>query len=465
MRSRRFSAWRAGSCFASLYQPLVLLALMLTSVGVRAQSEGPQSSPPQQGPAEELSEDESGAPQEELETPPPPVESPQGKKGELAGLPVIAGNDTFGFLVGVTGTYTHFAPDYRPFRFRGQLTAVTSIQGSDDGVQFPLQNIDLRLDFPGLRGGRVRLYTLVRYQRILDMGYWGLGNEAPGNIPADYEGPRERFFQYEKWLGEGRLFMRYKMRPHLDLVAGPGARLVKTGVLPDSRLARDLRDVPAARALLYGTGTMQIYDALLGILVDTRDDEINPSSGSYHELSVRGGVGPASDRPIHYGSVTVHTRWFWPLAGERLVFGARAMADIGFGAMPLIELGTVGGYFSHAGPAGLEANRGLPYGRQLGQVKLLNTAELRSTFYHFSLFGQQLALGAATFLDASRVWAKLPAVRSLDGGPVMRISVGGGPRVVWGRGLVLRFDVGFAPGAGVDGRNNVSTTLDMDHTF
>src|SRR5689334_7564081 len=77
-------------------------------------------------------------------------EIPTESKGELAGLPVVAGNDTFGFLFGVTGTYTHFDQDYRPFRFRGQLTAVTSMMGSENGLRFPLQNIDLRLDFPGL---------------------------------------------------------------------------------------------------------------------------------------------------------------------------------------------------------------------------------------------------------------------------------------------------------------------------
>ena len=392
-------------------------------------------------------------------------EIPTESNGELAGLPVVAGNDTFGFLFGVTGTYTHFDQDYRPFRFRGQLTAVTSMMGSENGLRFPLQNIDLRLDFPGLASKRMRLYTLVRYQRILDMGYWGLGNRGDGAIPEDYKGPREQFFQYEKRVAEARMFLRYKFRPHVDLVTGPGFRWLDNGVIPDSQLARDLRDNAAARALLYGYGKLQIYDALVGLLIDTRDDEINPRSGSYHELSFRAGAGPSQDRPIHYGSVYLHTRWFFPLVDERLVLGLRALADVGFGAMPLIELGTVGGYFSHAGPAGLEANRGLPYGRQLGQVKLLNTVELRSIFYRISVFGQHLGFGAAAFVDASRVWARLPPERTLDGGPWMRFSVGGGPRLMWGRGLVLRFDVGFAPHSGIDNRNNVSTTLDMDHTF
>ena len=59
-------------------------------------------------------------------------------------------------------------------------------------------------------------------------------------------------------------------------------------------------------------------------------------------------------------------------------------------------------------PVGMsQAGKGaLPYGRQLGQVKLLSTAELRSTFYHFALRKHRFGLGAALWVDASRVTAR-----------------------------------------------------------
>jgi outer membrane protein assembly factor BamA len=199
-------------------------------------------------------------------------------------------------------------------------------------------------------------------------------------------------------------------------------------------------------------------------LFDTRDDEFNPSRGGYHEVSLRGGAGPSRDRPIYYGALYLYTRWFFPVPDERLVIALRGLTELGGGSMPLVELGSIGGYTSLNGPAGLEANRGLPYGRQLGRVKLLASAELRSTFYHFTGFNQQFALGAAVFVDASRVWAQL-GPSELDGGPFLRFAVGGGPRLVWGRGLVLRVDVGFGPGAGANGKNHVSGSLALGHAF
>jgi outer membrane protein assembly factor BamA len=204
---------------------------------------------------------------------------------------------------------------------------------------------------------------------------------------------------------------------------------------------------------------------MTGLLLDTRDDEFNPSRGGYQELSMRAGGGPSDDRSMRYLAVYAHTRWFIPLVKQYLVLALRGLGDVGFGAMPLLELGSIGGYFQIAGPAGIEANRGLPYGRQLGRIKLLATTELRSTFWRFAVGSQRFALGAAAFVDASRVWSQWGGTPGLDGGPLARVSFGGGPRLTWGRALVLRVDVGVGPGSGVDGANNVSGTLALGQVF
>jgi hypothetical protein len=134
-------------------------------------------------------------------------------------------------------------------------------------------------------------------------------------------------------------------------------------------------------------------------------------------------------------------------------------------AMPLLELGTLGGYTTISGPASVEANRALPYGRQLGQVKLLTTAELRSTFYRFEIRRHRFGLGAAAFIDASRVTASLGGPRSLEGGPALRASYGGGIRLLWGTALVLRLDVGAAPRSDVDGSTHIGASFALGHAF
>lgn len=405
-----------------------------------------------------------------LAEPEPPLEGGAAaagqRKGELAGLPALAFNDTFGFVFGVTGSYTRFAPGYAPFRFRTQFTAVSSILRTDSGVRLPLQNIDLRFDLPGLLNGRLRLFTQVRFQRIQNLGYWGLGGSADGHIPDDYTGARDIFFTYEKQLIEGRMSVRYRLVKRLDLVTGFGVRATRPTIVPDSKLAHDLADTDGpARNLLYGYTRQVLSDGLLGLLWDTRDHEFSPKSGGYHELSLRGGGGPSDDRNILYAAAYAHTRWFFPLAEEYLVLALRALADVAVGDVPLIEMGSIGGYTQIAGPAGIEANRGLPYGRQLGKVKVLSTLELRSTFYRFRVGRHNFALGAAAFTDASRVWSQLGGTPGLDGGPAMRVSVGGGPRLLWGRALMLRVDVGFGPKSGINGTDNMSGTLALGHAF
>jgi hypothetical protein len=396
-------------------------------------------------------------------------QSPTAPRNELAGFPAIAGNNAFGVLFGVTGSFTRFVPDYpdyAPFRFRAQLTAVASLQGTDSGVRSPLQNIDLRLDFPGLFGVRARIFVMARYQRIENVGYWGIGNGAGAAIPEDYAGPRDRYFTWKKQMVQAQLFVRYPLGDELELVSGLGVRGVFPELWPDTKLARDVHTAEAPeRELLYGYTNQLIGEGLLGLLWDTRDDEFNPTRGAYHELSFRAGAGPSRDGDLRYGSTYLHARRFFPLWGERLVLGLRGLSDVGFGRMPLVELGTMGGYTTLAGPASIEANRALPYGRQLGQVKIFATGELRSTFHHFQLRTHRFALGAVTFVDASRVTASISGPRSLEGGPLLRFSFGGGLRLMWGATFVLRLDVGAAPKSDVDGGTHIGASLALGHAF
>lgn len=126
----------------------------------------------------------------------------------------------------------------------------------------------------------------------------------------------------------------------------------------------------------------------------------------------------------------------------------------------------MGGYTTLGGPASIEANRALPYGRQLGQVKLFGTLELRSTFYHFEVRRHRFGLGAAAFVDVSRVAAKVRGARALDrGGPPLLASVGGGLRLIWGSALVLRLDVGAAPGADIGGKTHLGASFALGHAF
>jgi len=96
---------------------------------------------------------------------------------------------------------------------------------------------------------------------------------------------------------------------------------------------------------------------------------------------------------------------------------------------------------------------------------LLLSTELRSTFYRFVIKEQRFALGAAVFVDGSRVWAELGRDRELDGGIFMRFSYGGGVRIIWGSTMIMRFDMAVAPHAGVNDKNNLGASLGLGQAF
>lgn len=445
---------------------VALVSFAAPAASASADDPGAPASPSSAGPTDQAGPSANGAivPSPPVPSSTAPVTSP---RTEVAGFPGVVGNNQFGVVFGVTGAVTRFEPGYAPFRWRVQLVASAAVRGSDTGVTSPLQSADLRLDFPGLLDGRLRVYALLRYRRSLRAAYYGVGNGTDATIPADYAGPPDRYFMSERQMLEARTFARHRIRRGLDLIVGLGIAGLDTTPYDDSLLDRDATaSQTQADPVLRAYTRKLLVDGLVGVLFDDRDDEFNPMRGGCHEVSFRGGGGPSADRRAAYGSLYFNSRWFFPLAGEKLVLALRAIADVGFGPMPLVGLTTIGGYSSLAGPAGPGANRGLPYGRQMGRVKLLGNVELRSTFARFHVRRQRFGLGAVVFVDASRVFASVLEVDgAVGGGPPLRFGVGGGLRVLWGRAFVFRMDLGVSPTGAVDQKTSVQATFAIGHAF
>jgi hemolysin activation/secretion protein len=79
---------------------------------------------------------------------------------------------------------------------------------------------------------------------------------------------------------------------------------------------------------------------------------------------------------------------------------------------------------------GVNLVRGVPAGRYAGKVKVMATIELRAELAKTRLFGQEIFLGAAAFVDAGRVSADPErASPELDGtGLGIKYGLGAGPR-------------------------------------
>jgi len=393
--------------------------------------------------------------------------APNPGRFEVGGFPAIAYNSYYGVIFGAALAVTRFDPGFSPFHYRIQQTAVMSLRGSDTGIISPLQTFETKLELPGLRHGRLRIFGIARYQRIGLSGYFGIGNAASPVIPDDYTGVRDRYFTYRRDTVELRAFGRQRLAYHLELVFGTSMRGVFPTPHPDGAFDRDIAIARTqADPTLRGYERNFVFDGLLGLLVDTRDDEFNPSSGMTHELSIRMGGGPSGDAKLLYGSVYLNTRWFAPLIGEKLVLALRGIADVGFGRMPIIEMLTIGGYSNFSGPAGQEGNRGLPLGRQAGRVKLIANLELRSTFFRWTSGSHRFALGAVAFVDGSRVSSAGRPDPVLDErGFDVLWSFGGGARFLWNSAFVLRIDFAYSTNSGVDRGSSNALHVLLGHAF
>ncbi|MCP4200214.1 MAG: BamA/TamA family outer membrane protein, partial [Proteobacteria bacterium] len=241
--------------------------------------------------------------------------------------------------------------------------------------------------------------------------------------------------QFGIMLVKARLNMRIRLVHMFYALTGASFRYTMPTVYDGSALEEDAGKKDEDREpLITGTAGQTIFGFHLGVGFDSRDNNINPERGMFHELVFSGYPGrlDSVDFPL-YGSVTLNTRFYIPLAGEYLVLALRFRGDLIFGAAPFYDLD-------------LGLIRGVPLRRFHGLIHMLGNLEFRSIFLRFSSNKQQFALGAAAFVDSGRVWADYRYCTVLDGtGPGLKYGVGGGVRFLIGKGQLVRLDVAYSP--------------------
>jgi len=425
-------------------------------------------------------EDEPEAPEDEPEAPenePAPDGSPDGepppadpaeKKTEVSVLPGAAYDSNLGFGFGVIGDIARFHPDYDPFKARvsAQLFLYLGPNPSG-GVRVTFQHHYLRLDLPGLANDRLRLRATIRYRQQINVGYYGIGNATSDTKPWQ---DIDREAEPERWA-EARRYNEYGMiRPELNVealarISGPvfayGALRVWwtwPNITEGTKLAEDLAspDENLTR-FLVGAERHGVVEATAGLVYDTRDNEIAPNRGMFHELGVRG--GPTIEQAGGYGGLHLQARFYGSLLGDWIVVAGRVMADGLFGQPPFQELARFSGQWPDFGPGGATSVRGVPLQRYHGKVKLMGNLELRTKLIRFNFFKRPLSAGLIGFFDTGRVWADWRREPTLDGEALgLAVGVGGGLRIQWGGTFVVRADVGWSP-------DGLGVYFDVNHIF
>jgi hypothetical protein len=387
-------------------------------------------------------------------TPPPP------ERFEPGGTPVLTYSSDIGLGFGALGTLARFRPGCEPpFCWRVEVLAMASVK-DDHGIGLPYHDDHVRLDLPGLAGGRLRLAISVGFGRYLTSGYYGLGNAS--TVDEKKLAASSRYHQYDRIYPQIQARARINLQPHLQLMLGGSFTYNWINLYEDSLLAEEAASPdPRLRELLRGTGDHGIAQLDLGWVWDTRDHEYAPTRGGFHEISWRSSPDLSTSGDLAYGGVNLTTRFFVPLWRPRLVLALRLMADLLVGQPPFYELALHGGLTPTSAIGGEKAVRGVPQERYYGKAKLLGNLELRARLLPFRIKSQRFVLGAVLFADTGRVWADYSDSERFDGkGIGLKVGTGGGLRLRWGETFILRGDLAWSPDA-----DPVGFYIDINHIF
>jgi hypothetical protein len=377
---------------------------------------------------------------------PTAVTPPDPQRLELAGFPIVAGNTDIGVQFGGAVTITRFDGELAPYLWNLDVLLSTSLKSEQVGVRFVQQSHVLRLDLPQLLGGRLRVDTRGSFERTVNDGYYGLGNNA-ALVDATDAASNPRRYQFLFQETRIRSIGRLHTHTPLDVAFVTALRYVQPNVYANSRLAQDVAPGQASVGpAVVGARQTALLKLGGGVMYDTRDSEFVTHRGLYYQLGVAGSLGTSSEN-IRYGEVAAVLAHYLQLPSV-FMLAVRVVGSCQFGRVPFYDL-ALGGVFDPQRLFGSEsALRGVPFGRYAGAVKALANLELRSAGRRFQFIGQRLRLGTTTFVDFGRVWADYAPDPVRDGRTLgLKYGIGGGVFVQWGDAAIFRIEAAYSPDA------------------
>jgi hypothetical protein len=363
---------------------------------------------------------------------------------ERALVPLVGGDTDIGFGGGFIGSLARPSPGATPFRWKleGALLATFKVQ-QGPRLQAPFQDAFLQLIENGLLSGRLRLEFRAAFTRETNLRYYALGNAAV-DPPGRDQRARDLFTRIHP---AGRVRARVNLGGPMHVVLG--TMYIQNWVTfgADSTLLRDAtQGSERVREILQVDRRHGLHLLEGGLVIDTRDDEVSPATGQYHQIELRASPWQTRALPYRYLGLSAVTRGYLSVVTDRLVIAGRLVGDLQIGDIPFYELSR---FDETSALGGSKYLRGVPSNRYYGKRKLIGNAEVRSQLYRRDIRGSRYELGVTVFLDAGRVWAT--TVRSapeLDGrGLGLKYGVGGGLRLQKDQTFVLRADLAWSPDA------------------
>jgi hypothetical protein len=360
---------------------------------------------------------------------------------ERALVPLFGGDTDVGLGAGVIASVSRVDPALDPFRWKIEGAAFGTLKLEDGNrITAPFQDVFVVAARHGLFGDRLRLFVRPSFTRETNLRYFGVGNAT--SAPSDEVAARDFYTRTHPTV---RAQVRVRLGGPLHLLLGSTLVYNWIAMDPGSRLAADLTSPGALAGLVRLDREHAVHLIETGLVVDSRDDEVNPTRGQYHEAGLRLSPWRSAPFPYRYGGATASLRFYVPLGTNRLVLATRVVGDVLLGDPPVYELARLD---ETSAVGGAKFVRGVPTNRYYGKRKLMGNLELRSRLFELRVGRSPYAVGLTGFLDGGRVWADLQHRPDLDGTALgIKYGVGGGLRIQKGETFVLRADLAWSPDA------------------
>ena len=351
------------------------------------------------------------------------------KGWDVAGVPALNFDADEGFGFGFAGEVYNYGAGVQPYRFTIQPTVLITTQGRRDITVF--------FDAPAVLPAGWRVSAFVGREQQLAQPYYGIGNATPYD-PVLEQAPNSYFYR----------FGRVRLRASADVqhrIGNSSARLLVGGGFSRSTIDPTPHDSGTTLLAAQMNGQPPAPDRAnyvrAGLLWDSRDHEIGPSSGTWAEALVQR-VSKELGASEDFTRWTATVRQYVPVA-SRLTFAQRVVAQQIDGDAPFNELATIQSSFKQGeGLGGSSSIRGIPKDRYIGKALLLSNSELRWRAGELSVFGRRSFVALSGFVDAGRVWSDwLKIDQAFDD---LHVGYGGGVRVGVGPSFIVATDVGHS---------------------
>jgi outer membrane protein assembly factor BamA len=429
----------------------IRVALLALALSARATHADP-TSPPDPVPTVAPQPDPNAAPQPVPVLHPEPKIEPYGvadepdttkkEKTEIGGLPLVGGDTDNGFGAGAVGNVAHLDPRFTPYAWNLEFEAFYATKSSNLSPSY--EDTYLLLTLPQLSKKRLRLEIRPSFTKDSDLRYFGLGNEIhdfnPTNATRDY------FTRYHPAMSVNAT---WKIYAPWYVMGGLQYTFNKVEYAPTSTLAQDMKLAePFVRQALTSnaSGNQSVLRAQAAIIYDTRDNQISPYNGQYHQIEIRDSPRIGDAFPYSYQQLDAQARFYYTPIPRFLTFTARGVFDTQFGSPPFYELTRYEETSAIGGSLGV---RGVPAYQFYGKVKAFVNFEAHSETFRTRIKGKSYVLGFAAFVDGGRLWSDLTQAHpELDGtGAGIHWGIGGGVRLIQGRTGVIRGDIAWSPDA------------------